>query len=768
MKQLITHLCIWLAFLAPGLVWAQATTSGNAYVPGVPSSNGYGTSGQCFTSNGPFPSIPSFQACTGSGSATLASTQVGFGSSGNALSGISGFTYNTTTGVLTMSNGSAPAITVGGNTVVTATGTPTAGQIATFSTGSVVSGANALPYGTQVGIAAGTVFDITAYGAKCDGSTDDTSSINAAFTAALTAYTTGSLSSAKILFPVQHNCKITGSINGTGFNNFGKLLVIDGQGSTLYLNGSAAVPVMDLLGSVKVRISNLSIYASAGSQTYGVQWGRINVTASDSGGNGIVFDHVIVEGSYTQAACYNFSGENVLLQDLSCENTNVTTGYGLVQDGANHFNITSAFVTESAPVDTYQSFNSNTIIGGQYQAVAPGYTPVWMEATTGHRLINVYTYVASTTGSCYTLFSTAAAAPYGNNKGLDLEGTHCEGNGGPSYFFNLNGPGSGTNFTATPLFVSLHMSEPYLSATTQIFNKVSAANLTTPVFEDLKINIEGGPASSSAVVFGSSGSSYTVNGAEVHIYKASIWDGAASTPAFINKAGTQTLDGTAIGARAAAAGTFTTVNSTSSVYQLNGTTAISVPATNTIAVGPSSTATGASNTLLGAGSGNGSMNGIQNVCVGQITCTAMTSSGNNVIIGRASGATAPTGGSGGDILIGEGLNALTTSTANEINIGGLLFYNNVSTAAPAVSACGSSPSIDSRANNKSGTITAGSGTVTSCTSTFAGGGYVTWNHCRVTSRSNISGFAYSISLTAIIITGASVTSDVFDYDCDGY
>jgi hypothetical protein len=130
----------WILLWLPALAFGQASTGGNAYVAGVPSSNGYGSAGQVLTSNGAFPLLPSFQAA-GAGSATLASTQVGFGSGSNLLTGIAGFTYNTTTGVLTMSNGSAPSIVVNGNTVPTISGTPTAGQIATFSSGSVVVGA---------------------------------------------------------------------------------------------------------------------------------------------------------------------------------------------------------------------------------------------------------------------------------------------------------------------------------------------------------------------------------------------------------------------------------------------------------------------------------------------------------------------------------------------------------------------------------------------------------------------------------------------------
>jgi hypothetical protein len=58
MKKLI----LWLAlFLSPGLACAQS------YLPGVPSSNGYGSAGQCLTSNGAFPTLPSFQNCAGGG-----------------------------------------------------------------------------------------------------------------------------------------------------------------------------------------------------------------------------------------------------------------------------------------------------------------------------------------------------------------------------------------------------------------------------------------------------------------------------------------------------------------------------------------------------------------------------------------------------------------------------------------------------------------------------------------------------------------------------
>lgn len=90
-----------------------------------------------------------------------------------------------------------------------------------------------------------------------------------------------------------------------------------------------------------------------------------------------------------------------------------------------------------------------------------------------------------------------------------------------------------------------------------------------------------------------------------------------------------------------------------------------------------------------------------------------------------------------------------------------------SSAAPVVSACGTSPSIDANASNKSGLVTVGTVAAASCTVTFSSGGYSTWNHCRVTSQSTIASFAYTYTTTAITVAGTSLVGDKFDYSCDG-
>jgi hypothetical protein len=175
------------------------------------------------------------------------------------------------------------------------------------------------------------------------------------------------------------------------------------------------------------------------------------------------------------------------------------------------------------------------------------------------------------------------------------------------------------------------------------------------------------------------------------------------------------------------------------------------------------------NTAIGNFALHGDTSGNHNVALGFTACQPLTTGGNNMCLGYGVASTTLTTGSS-NILIGtsSAVDTLTSSTSNEINVGGLLFYNNASTAAPAVSACGTSPAIDAHANNRSGTVTTGSGVNTSCTVTLAGSGYTTWNHCRVTPHQSDAGFAYSYTTTVITVTATSLTSEVFDYDCDGY
>ena len=141
---------------------------------------------------------------------------------------------------------------------------------------------------------------------------------------------------------------------------------------------------------------------------------------------------------------------------------------------------------------------------------------------------------------------------------------------------------------------------------------------------------------------------------------------------------------------------------------------------------------------------------------------SVTSGANGTYLGNGAGSNITTGNG---IFVGQGVQGISASVLGEINIGGIIFANNNSTAAPTVTACGTN-SIDTYANNRSGTVIITAGTPTSCTITFAGTGYGTWNHCRVTSQSVNAAFAYSYTKTVLTVTGTALAGKI-DYDCDG-
>jgi hypothetical protein len=82
-------------------------------------------------------------------------------------------------------------------------------------------------------------------------------------------------------------------------------------------------------------------------------------------------------------------------------------------------------------------------------------------------------------------------------------------------------------------------------------------------------------------------------------------------------------------------------------------------------------------------------------------------------------------------------------------------------------ACGTAPALDAKATNFSGTATVGTGTATSCTITFASGGFTTYDHCTVAAQVPLATFAYSYTKTTITFAATSLLTEIVDYRCDG-
>jgi hypothetical protein len=126
-------------------------------------------------------------------------------------------------------------------------------------------------------------------------------------------------------------------------------------------------------------------------------------------------------------------------------------------------------------------------------------------------------------------------------------------------------------------------------------------------------------------------------------------------------------------------------------------------------------------------------------------------------------------GTSGDIVLKTGGTGAAATVQNApvvaLTVKGATQHFSYGGSAPAVSSCGSGAAIDANANDEAGTVTVGS-VATSCTVTFAKA-YTTFNHCKVTSQSSISGLAYAYTKTAITVTASVLGGDAFDYVCDG-
>ena len=165
-----------------------------------------------------------------------------------------------------------------------------------------------------------------------------------------------------------------------------------------------------------------------------------------------------------------------------------------------------------------------------------------------------------------------------------------------------------------------------------------------------------------------------------------------------------------------------------------------------------------------------------NIFVGARAGWGCTTCFNNVMMGSQSSNSTITTGSN-SVIIGYqsiGLTSVLSPTVDgQIAIGGVIFANGGSggRTQPTPSACGTSPSADARANSKSGTITPGTGSPTSCTVTFGVGAYRQWAHCVVTPETAVSGFSYAksgIGASNFVLTvTAGAGLGPFDYVCEG-
>lgn len=469
--------------------------------------------------------------------------------------------------------------------------------------------------------AAATVY-VTSFGAVCNDVTDDTAAINAAV-AYIRASQTSSLSTiyANLVFPAAKACKITSAINLTGL--VGISVTIQGAGATIDCQSSAIC--LDALGSRFIRFNNFTLTAlGAAVPTIGIQIGRTDTAANNSSDNH-VFRDVIMNGSFGQAGIYNFSSETVLFDNVRIYNSNSGAGaYCLIQDGYNHFNAQSTFITQNAPVDTPQSFNEDTFVSLDLRN-SGGHSALWLGNTSRHRFIGGY--IGNTGGSG----ANAAVVLYGegssNNTMLDFD-VHIESGSVTDAFLV-----SGSN--TTPIFNGFKYRDHSTSATNSVFKADTTQSTVVMRGAQLEIGTYSGGSATLLDIGGHAASIWTFSG-------ASYWSAAITQFNAVNWQGPvgAAQSGTSIGLYGASLAGISAQypDATTAGGNARGANAVDL---QTIRSGAGQVASGANAAVVG-GSGNtatgqyaGSVGGFANFANG--IASGVVGGEGNAFTGLASG-----------------------------------------------------------------------------------------------------------------------------------
>ena len=296
------------------------------------------------------------------------------------------------------------------------------GPFLPLSGGTMAGGLNYTATGSTTSRAAqdrtAEVINVKDFGAKGDGTTDDTTAINAAVAHLRTTAGPADHWTAQLVFPAGRYV-VTGPLNFTGIANIATPVVIDGCGSELWLKSTTAV--VDCLSSRWLTFRDLAIYGDPTTPPrIGMQVGRISTAGADV--------HTLINmkfyGNFTLTGFYNFASETTSAYSCTFDNNATTANaYCVIQDGINHWGVSSTFVTTTVAANTPQSNNGNTFYACTFQGnAAPG--NVWLANINSHVFHKCY--ASNVTGSIFVLYSYTVAAPAATFLELDC---HCETTG---------------------------------------------------------------------------------------------------------------------------------------------------------------------------------------------------------------------------------------------------------------------------------------------------------------------------------------------------
>lgn len=253
----------------------------------------------------------------------------------------------------------------------------------------------------------------------------------------------------------------------------GEAMTISGSGASIICAATGIVCV-DGLGSRMLKINDLAINTGlAAIPKIGLQIGRSN-TAALMQADRDVLRNVTIRGYFSLSGFYNLNSETSYFDAMtSYNNLPGNNFYCAIQDGYNHFNAQSSFVTELAPVDTPQSFDENTYQSLDVRHTGGGPT-IWVGNTNRHTLQGYSATIGAGNGA--VIYAETSG---GQNTQLNFD-MHFETVGLTNVFF-LTG-----NYT-TPLLAGFRYRDQGNTASNSVF--LTDTNITAVIMREADIEV---------------------------------------------------------------------------------------------------------------------------------------------------------------------------------------------------------------------------------------------------------------------------------------
>ncbi len=302
-------------------------------------------------------------------------------------------------------------------------------EIVSPATGTVDGGTYINMVGTSTqahGLMADGKLTVRRFGAKGDGTVDDSPAIQALVDHMKTFINVGPINTAAASITFEPGIyRIDTSINMTGIEAGHPYWYVDAKGA-IFDSHVVGRNTFDLMGSRKCHWTGGQIVGDG--TDLGLSGIFVGRDSSGTAADGHVFSGIEIRGYYSVASFWNCASEENTYYDVGIKQYS-DNAYCMIQDGATVFQPVSDYIAVPT-LGTPYAFNQSVHINADYRNTGATGSAVYMSRAVSHRFIGSYLVVPAGGYGVYLDFPS-----WGNMKNLDFD-LHVESD--PSAIFFLN------------------------------------------------------------------------------------------------------------------------------------------------------------------------------------------------------------------------------------------------------------------------------------------------------------------------------------------